>query len=203
MLQFLIKYRKRNDACNIENAQQSSQDLNPVHDRSYNLPQIYHARIHTVGKYNSGRFHLLLWRATSRPTRPQALFSRSRLATRKPLWKHGCASENERATNAESQTNRPRYTKARDSYERHRKLYYIPGAFNMALQKLRVNCLIFVLARRQVRRVETKSEYESNKPLQGTIREREREILANCVTAFRGYFEFCKWIMSVLCFHFW
>lgn len=39
----------------------------------------------------------------------------------------------------------------RDSYERHRKLYYIPGVFNMALQKLRVNCLIFVLASRQVR----------------------------------------------------
>lgn len=64
MLKFLTKHHKRNNACNIENARHSPQDLNSVHGRSYDFPQIYHVHIHTVGKYNSGRFHLLLWRAT-------------------------------------------------------------------------------------------------------------------------------------------
>lgn len=79
---------------------------------------------------------------------------------------------------AESQTNHPQPppTKACDSYERHRTLYYIPGVFNMALQKLQVNCPIFVLAPRQVCRVETKSEYESAKPLRATTRERYRKL---------------------------
>jgi len=110
----------------------------------------------------------------------------------------------ERARSKRRVTNEPTAAPKRDSYERHRKLYYIPGAFNMALQKLRVNCLIFVLARRQVRRVETKSEYEVEQTASRYNSRKGERDTANCVTAFRGYFEFCiKWIMSVLCFHFW
>lgn len=79
----------------------------------------------------------------------------------------------------------------------------------MALQKLRVNCLIFVLVRRQVRRVETKSEYESNKPLQGTIRARgketdrpEREILQTVLRRFEDTSNFassglCRFCVSI------
>ena len=54
----------------------------------------------------------------------------------------------ERARNKRRVTNEPtaRAVPKHDSYERHRKLYYISGAFNMALQKLWVNCLIFILA---------------------------------------------------------
>lgn len=48
MLKFLTKHHKRNDACNIENARHSPQDLNSVHGRSYDFPQIYHVRIQSV-----------------------------------------------------------------------------------------------------------------------------------------------------------
>lgn len=82
---------------NIENTRRSLRDLNPAYGRD--LPQVYRVqyRVHAVGKYNSGRFHLLLSRAT-RGRHDREPFSHDHVSrkTRGLYEKHGCASERER-----------------------------------------------------------------------------------------------------------